>query len=153
VPHKIRHLGISNTSLEILAALAAAATVPPAVVQNRFYAETGYDVPLRQFCNVRGIVYQSFWTLTGNPALLRGGAVDKLSREAGVSVEVAMYALCVELGIAPLNGTTDATRMAGDIEGVGRVRNWSFVYASKWSEIVTAFREAIGQDERAEIEK
>ncbi|KAH1370456.1 hypothetical protein KXX63_000173 [Aspergillus fumigatus] len=71
VPHRIRNLGISNCTLPILKELYARATVKPAVVQNRFYPDTRFDVPLRTFCGAHDIIYQSFWTLTANPGLLR----------------------------------------------------------------------------------
>ena len=57
------------------------ARVKPAVLQNRFYADSGYDVELRRFCDVHGVVYQSFWTLTGNRDILfdeaQGGGVKE----------------------------------------------------------------------------
>ena len=33
----------------------------PAVLQNRFYADSGYDVKLRKLCLEKNIVYQSFF--------------------------------------------------------------------------------------------
>ncbi|CAG8977860.1 hypothetical protein HYALB_00013137 [Hymenoscyphus albidus] len=50
VPTKIRSLGISNTDLKTLTAMHEKASIPPCIVQNRFYPATGYDVPLRDFC-------------------------------------------------------------------------------------------------------
>ena len=52
---------------------APAAGVKPAVLQNRFYADSGYDVELRAFCKENGVVYQSFWTLTANRDIIWGG--------------------------------------------------------------------------------
>jgi diketogulonate reductase-like aldo/keto reductase len=63
-----RQLGISNCyDLPVLEALCGDARVKPAVVQNRFYIDSGYDQELREWCSTRGIGYQSFWTLTANP--------------------------------------------------------------------------------------
>lgn len=147
VPDKIRSLGISNTNLPILQAVYEAAKVKPRVVQNRFYGATRYDVPLRKFCRDHDIVYESFWTLTGNPKILSGEPINQLSQLAGVSKEVAMYCLVIELGgTAPLNGTTNAEHMKGDLEDVARVRNWTFVYADKWKSIVDGFKRSIGED-------
>ncbi|KAI4656865.1 uncharacterized protein J4E78_006756 [Alternaria triticimaculans] len=78
VPDKIRSLGISNVSLPILQAIHENATIKPSVVQNRFYPQTRYDVPLRAFCREHDIMYQSFWTLTGNPSLIRSEPVTAL---------------------------------------------------------------------------
>ena len=144
VPDKIRRLGISNTDFSILKAIYDAAEVKPSVVQNRFYARTRYDVQIRKFCRDNGIVYQSFWTLTGNPELLKSQAVVKISTDSGVSREVALYALVMGIGAAPLNGTTSVEHMRKDLEDVARVRNWTFVYGEKWRGILEEFRRSIG---------
>lgn len=146
VPEKIKRLGLSNTDLATLEAIYDAAEVKPSVVQNRFYAQTRYDGELRTFCKEKGIVYQSFWTLTGNPELLRSEAVNELSTDAGVSKEVALYALVMAVGIAPLNGTTSAEHMKQDLEDVTRVRNWTHVYGEKWKSILADFRRSIGDE-------
>jgi len=44
VPHKIRNLGISNCNQFVLMELYEEADIKPAVVQNRFYANTKFDV-------------------------------------------------------------------------------------------------------------
>lgn len=146
VPDQIRALGISNTDLPVLKAVYETAKVKPSVVQNRFYGATRYDVPLRKFCRENDIVYESFWTLTGNPKILSSEPVQQLSQLAGVSKEVVMYSLVIELGIAPLNGTTNAQHMKEDLEHVVRLRNWTFVYADKWKGIVDAFKALIGEE-------
>jgi diketogulonate reductase-like aldo/keto reductase len=143
VPNHIRALGISNVPLHTLRALYESARIKPAVVQNRFHARTHFEGDLRKFCRENNIVFQSFWTLTGNPEVLRSEPVTRLSREAGVSKETAMYALVMELGIAVLNGTTNEEHMRGDLKEVTNVRNWSFVYAGKWNEIVESFRKIV----------
>ncbi|KAF3039664.1 hypothetical protein E8E11_005134 [Didymella keratinophila] len=139
VPHKIKALGISNVTLPVVREIYSSSTVKPSVVQNRFYAQTGYDGPLRAFCRDRGITYQSFWTLTGNPKLLKSKPVLKLAQAAEVSVPTALYALVMELGVEVLNGTTSAEHMQDDLEGVQTVRKWAVSNAAEWSQIVRAF--------------
>lgn len=69
---KVRELGISNCyNLNTLQQLYKDAVVKPTVLQNRFYADSGYDEEIRQFCNEHSIRYQSFWTLTANPRILK----------------------------------------------------------------------------------
>lgn len=151
VPRRIRSLGISNTDLETLKAVYdQGGDVKPAVVQNRFYPRTRHDVDLRRFCADKGIVYESFWTLTGNPALAKSDVVDGLAREAGVQKEVAMYALVMGLGIAVLNGTTNKGRMEADLRDVERVRNWGNVYREKWELYLAEFRKMIEERESGE---
>jgi diketogulonate reductase-like aldo/keto reductase len=144
VPTKIKALGISNTDLATFKAIYDEVDVKPRVVQNRFYPRTRFDVDIRRFCRERGIVYQSFWTLTGNPELLKSAPVGLLSRDAGVAQEIALYSLVIAVGIVPLNGTTREEHMKGDLEDVVRVKNWTFVYRDKWDGIVEEFRSLIG---------
>lgn len=67
-----RRLGLSNTyDLRVLQRVYDEAVVKPSVLQNRFYRESGYDVEIRQFCAHRNITYQSFWTLTANPDVVK----------------------------------------------------------------------------------
>ena len=81
---KIRQAGISNCyELETLEHLHRNARWKPAVVQNRFYAQTGYDREIRAFCRYHDIVYQSFWTLTANPELLAHTTVQALASAYG----------------------------------------------------------------------
>ena len=61
---QIRQLGISNCyRLADLEGLYRASRNKPAVLQNRFYADTQYDREIRIYCNQSHIIYQSFWTL------------------------------------------------------------------------------------------
>ncbi|KAF9632266.1 putative aldo-keto reductase protein [Lasiodiplodia theobromae] len=147
VPHKIRHLGISNVSQPILEVLYRSSTVKPAVVQNRFYAATSYDVSLREFCRENGIVYESFWTLTGNPQLLQSTPVFMLAQFAGVSAEVALYALVMAVDVVVLNGTTNADRMKEDLEGIKKVQEWSKTKDDTWNTILGDFKHMIGDGE------
>lgn len=60
----VRQIGLSNIyDLSTLEQIYTDALIKPAVLQNRFYADTGYDVELRKFCQEKNIIYQSFWTL------------------------------------------------------------------------------------------
>ncbi|MGB6010345.1 MAG: hypothetical protein WBI57_03630 [Desulfobacterales bacterium] len=75
-------LGISNCyDIEVIRSLYADANVKPAVVQNRFYQETGYDADLRHWCYDHGVIYQSFWTLTANPHILSSNIVRIIAQK------------------------------------------------------------------------
>jgi diketogulonate reductase-like aldo/keto reductase len=143
VPTRIRHLGISNVPLSTLEYLHTHANIKPAAVQNRFYDKTDYDASLRAFCNQYGIVYESFWTLTANPKLLKSEPVRKLATDAAVSPEVALYALVMSQGIAVLNGTKQEQRMISDSKSISNIRNWSFVYPEKWNYCLEGFKTLI----------
>ena len=140
VPDKIRSIGISNVSLPILQAIFENATIKPAVVQNRFYPQTRYDVPLRAFCREHDIMYQSFWTLTGNPSLIKSEPVAALAQAADVGLPVALYALVMDQGVVVLNGTTSRDHMREDLEGVDKVRDWALSQPDKFKAISEAFK-------------
>lgn len=143
-PTHVRTLGISNVTLPILEALCASATLKPAVVQNRFHAQTAFDGPLRAFCEAHGIEYQGFWTLTANPGLVRSGVVADLARESGGSAEVAFYALLQARGVVVLNGT--AGHIGSDVEGLRELEAWRCSKGNEvmWLRSVEAFGQLIG---------
>ena len=65
-------LGISNCyDASLLRQIYAQSTIKPTFLQNRFHRATGYDVEIREFCREVGIKYQSFWTLTANPDIVK----------------------------------------------------------------------------------
>jgi diketogulonate reductase-like aldo/keto reductase len=112
----VRELGISNCyDLAQLEALHESARVKPLVVQNRFYAESGYDRGIRAFCRAQGLVYQSFWTLTANPKVLGRADVRALARRYGVTPAQLLFRGLTQIGIVPLTGTTSTEHLAQDL--------------------------------------
>lgn len=88
-----RQLGISNCyDLNVLKRLYNETDVKPAIVQNRFYDESGYDTELRQWCREKGIIYQSFWSLTANPHILAGETLNALAIEHGKTAAQIFFA-------------------------------------------------------------
>ena len=143
---KIRHIGISNVTLPVLEVLNSD-VLPPAIVQNRFYPATRYESTLREFCREHGIVFQSFWTLTGNPMLASSEVVKEVADRTGVDVPVALYALVLGLkGITVLDGTTNESRMVEDLMGVERVGEWARGPGQvEWMDYMQRFRELLGE--------
>lgn len=122
VPHTIRSLGVSNFMLPLLKEVYANATVKPAIVQNRFYKETGFDIDLREFCAERGITYQAYWMLMHNPEILASDILRSVAEKLNVEKELAFYVLILGLGGTQiLDGTTNPERMAQDLKTVGDV--------------------------------
>jgi diketogulonate reductase-like aldo/keto reductase len=112
----VRQAGISNCySLVELSALYRAARIKPAVVQNRFHAETGYDREIRAFCLEHGIVYQSFWTLTANPAVLASATVSALASRHGRTPAQILFRYLTQSGVVPLTGTRSEVHMREDL--------------------------------------
>ncbi|OTA04054.1 short chain dehydrogenase/reductase [Trichoderma parareesei] len=145
-PHKIRHLGISNTTLPVLMALVSNMTVKPAVVQNRFHNKTDYEADLRAFCREHKIVFQSFWTISANRHLLQSSPVREVAQKAGVGAVAAFYSMVLGLeGTTILDGTTSETHMKEDLEGIEVVGAWAEGEgASDWEAALGGFKQLIG---------
>jgi diketogulonate reductase-like aldo/keto reductase len=139
VPHQIKALGISNVTLPVIREIYNTSTIKPSVVQNRFYPQTRYDGPLRAFCKEHGITYQSFWTLTGNPKLLKSQPVVELAQAAQVSLPTALYALIMDLGVEVLNGTTSLEHMQESLLGIPKAREWAITNPQSWAKTAAAF--------------
>lgn len=111
-----RQLGISNCyDPEYLAELHRAARVKPAVVQNRFHAQTGYDRGIRAFCAEQGVIYQSFWTLTANPHLLAHDEILALASRHERTPAQVLFRYLTQEGVVPLTGTTSPEHMREDL--------------------------------------
>jgi diketogulonate reductase-like aldo/keto reductase len=112
----VRQLGISNCyRLEVFTALWDAARVKPAVIQNRFHAETRYDREIRAFCGAQRMSYQSFWTLTANPQLLAHATVAALSLKYGRTPAQILFRYLTQRDIVPLSGTRSEAHMREDL--------------------------------------
>ncbi len=112
----VKGLGISNCyDLATFEKLYRNADIKPAVIQNRFYANTGYDRQIRDFCRQHGVIYQSFWTLTANPHVLTDKAVQKIADLYLRSPSQVFFRYLTQIGIVPLTGTTSAIHMQDDL--------------------------------------
>lgn len=111
-----RQLGISNFyQLGAVESLYRSARIKPAVVQNRFYAETHYDRGIRAFCREHGMVYQSFWTLSANPHLLAHATIARLAEEYGRTPAQILFRYLTQEFVVPLTGTTSSEHMREDL--------------------------------------
>ncbi len=111
-----RQIGISNCyDLSLLTQLYHDAKIKPSVVQNRFYADTHYDGQLRSWCQEKGVIYQSFWTLSANPHILNTPTLQNIAHQYAKSVEQIFYRYMTHKGMIPLNGTTSSQHMEEDL--------------------------------------
>lgn len=116
----------------------------PAVVQNRFYPSTGFDVELRKFCRDNGVVYQSFWTLTANPKLVGSSMVTDAAKQIGISPASLFYAFVMELkNVVVLNGTT--SHIIEDLDDLRKVGEFAANEPRVWEELVDRFRAVVGE--------
>jgi diketogulonate reductase-like aldo/keto reductase len=112
--NQVRLLGISNVALEQLRALCEKAR--PAFVQNRCYANQGWDREVRAFCGDHDIVYQGFSLLTANRAQLAAPPVTRAAARAGRTAAQVIFAFARQVGMVPLTGTSNPTHMQQDLE-------------------------------------
>jgi diketogulonate reductase-like aldo/keto reductase len=112
----VRQLGISNCyRLAELEELYRAARIKPAVLQNRFYADTHYDGEIRAYCTQNQIIYQSFWTLSANPQLLSSKTMTALATTHNRTPPEILYRHLTQIGVVPLTGTKSEVHMRQDL--------------------------------------
>jgi diketogulonate reductase-like aldo/keto reductase len=113
---KVGQLGISNCyQLGQLQSLYNAVRIKPAVVQNRFYADTRYDREIRAYCREQQMIYQSFWTLSANPQALAHGTVTVLAEKYQRTPAQVLFRYLTQIGVAPLTGTRSEIHMREDL--------------------------------------
>ncbi|HEY3392375.1 MAG TPA: aldo/keto reductase [Lacipirellulaceae bacterium] len=111
-----RLLGISNVSLGQLQLLWREARVRPRFVQNRCYANLGWDRAIREFCAAHDIVYQGFSLLTANREVLAHPEAAQIAARHGRSMSQVVFRFALEVGMIPLTGTSDPRHMREDLE-------------------------------------
>lgn len=113
----MRYIGLSNTyDIDTLREIYDQAEVKPSFLQNRFYEKTEYDQEVRAFCDLKGIRYQSFWTLTANPKIVEGSVVATIAKKYEKTPQQVFYRFVQHLGIIPLSGTTSVEHMTQDLD-------------------------------------
>ena len=110
-----RLIGISNVTDRQLIELVELARVPPAFVQNRCYANRGWDRAVRRLCAERGIVYQGFSLLTANRDVVAHRVVREIAARHGRSPAQVLLRFACQLGMLPLTGTTSPRHMRDDL--------------------------------------
>lgn len=109
-------IGISNVNLQQIEMLFAGASIKPMFVQNRCYANQGWDSDVRQFCAKNKIHYQGFSLLTANPQIVQSRAVQELAKKYQTNPQQIIFRFCSQIGIIPLTGTNNENHMKEDLE-------------------------------------
>jgi diketogulonate reductase-like aldo/keto reductase len=115
---RTRFLGVSNVSLEHLEQMISVQKEIPAFVQNRCYAQLGWDRQVRQFCQKHNIIYQGFSLLTANVGVLRHPFVHKLADQLNATPMQIVFCFAREVGMLPMTGTSDVEHMKQDLESL-----------------------------------
>ncbi len=112
---RVRLLGVSNVNLGQLEALVREARVRPTFVQNRCFAEQGWDRAIREFCAANGIVYQGFSLLTANRKPLAHPELARIAARHNRTIAQVVFRFALEVGMLPLTGTSDPAHMREDL--------------------------------------
>src|SRR5688572_4022509 len=115
---KVKHLGISNVSLEQLHLLCESAKVRPAFVQNRCFARRGWDQDMRVYCSENQVIYQGFSLLTANQQIFESPRFLEIVDRVGCTPAQAVFRFAMQIGMLPLTGTTDPSHMREDLDSV-----------------------------------
>ena len=120
----VHNLGISNCyNVQQFMELYNKVTIKPKVLQNRFYADSNFDIELRQLCKKLGVTYQSFWTLGANRVAHSNSEWQDMAHAKGLTSQTLMYAYMMTLGHTPLSGTKDDGHMKEDVAIMVRFQN------------------------------
>lgn len=118
---RARAVGVSNVSLQHLQLMLATQEEGPAFVQNRCYAQRGWDRSVRAFCRERNIAYQGFSLLTANMPVVRHAFLANLAAEMNVTPAQIIFAFARSVGMLPVTGTSDAEHMRQDLASLDLV--------------------------------
>ena len=110
-----RALGVSNVDLDQLELLCARAAVQPEFVQNRCFAQLGWDREVRAFCRERGLRYQGFSLLTANRGVLQHPDLVRIAARLGRTPAQVVFRFALQVGMLPLTGTTSIDHMRDDL--------------------------------------
>ena len=113
---RVRLLGASNVSVRQVEQLVELARVPPAFIQNRCYADRGWDREVRELCMQHDIVYQGFSLLTANRHVTASSKVLAIAARHKKTAQQVVFRFSQQLGMLPLTGTTDSAHMRQDLD-------------------------------------
>jgi diketogulonate reductase-like aldo/keto reductase len=113
---KAKMIGISNVTAGQLAELCEQADVKPMVVQNRCYAQFGWDKEVREICESHGVIYQGFSLLTANIEVLHDPEFRTIAKRLGAGIAQVVFRFAMQVGMLPLTGTTSEEHMKEDLQ-------------------------------------
>ena len=111
-----RLIGISNVNLPQLKLLTQQAKIKPMIVQNRCFANRGWDLHLREFCKAKDIIYQGFSLLTANIDVLRSTQLSTIAQRFNKNPAQIIFKFAMQSNIVPLTGTTSEQHMVEDLK-------------------------------------
>lgn len=114
--YKVRLLGISNVDATRLAWLLSRCRIQPAFVQNKFRGMAGWDSGVRSICDANSIIYQAFWLISGNRALLGSAELGAAAAWRKKTPAQMIVRFAVQDHMVALTGSTNMDHAAENIE-------------------------------------
>lgn len=115
---RVRLLGVSNISRRQLEQMASTHADLPTFVQNRCYAQLGWDREVREWCRTNASMYQGFSLLTANVPVLQHARIQSLASAALATPAQIVFAFSRAMNMLPLTGTSDPQHMAEDLDSL-----------------------------------
>ena len=112
---RVTLLGASNVTAKQVQQLVGLAGVEVSFVQNRCYAERGWDRTVRAVCTEHGITYQGFSLLTANRHIVASNRVGAIAVKHGVTPAQVIFRFAQLVGMLPLTGTRNPQHMREDL--------------------------------------
>lgn len=107
------HLGISNVTIKQLKLLFEGVRTKPTFVQNRCFAQQGWDKDVRAFCKKNNIIYQGFSLLTANAFIIP--RIHHIAERMRKTPAQIILKFTQQVGMLPLTGTTSDIHMKEDL--------------------------------------
>jgi diketogulonate reductase-like aldo/keto reductase len=92
------------------------AKIKPMIVQNRCFANQGWDRNIRKICRANKIIYQGFSLLTANPFVLQNQKLVEIAKSLQRTPIQVIFRFSTQIGILPLTGTTQINHMKEDLQ-------------------------------------
>ncbi len=115
---KVKKIGLSNINIIHLKKFYDEAEVKPSFVQNRCYANRAWDHEVHEYCLKNNITYQGFSLLTANQDVWHSDKVSNISKKYNVTPADVIYKFANQIGMLPLTGTTNITRMKSNLTNI-----------------------------------
>ena len=112
---QVKSIGVSNVTLNQLKEFCLGAKIKPMTVQNRCYANRGWDQDVREYCLKNGIIYQGFSILTANRQVLVDNRLRAISVRFKKTPEQIVFRFARQIGMIPITGTSDERHMKEDL--------------------------------------
>ncbi|HLJ73132.1 MAG TPA: aldo/keto reductase [Thermoanaerobaculia bacterium] len=114
----VPYIGASNVTAEQVETLCNFAHKKPAFVQNRCFAQLGWDREVRRVCAREGIRYQGFSLLTANVRELSHPRIFQIAAAHNATIPQLVFAFALAVGMVVLTGTTNEQHMREDLASI-----------------------------------